>query len=362
MKLKWRHIYAIYTGTFLISIASTIMIYGWFFRDRFNQLSNRLPGSTISDSGFLAGRFVSMRESGLNPFAQGKLTAIGWPTGVNNRAPINITAPLSVLVNFYGFAWAGANAQHLLFSILGILLSGFCVAMVVRKHVNSYSLAMVASLATVTGSPMLHWAQEAPSYGYIGFLVLLMDYASEAMTNESRKNNAKSVGCFLICFWWLQYFALFSVFILLSVVIVSIAQKRRMSSTFLAWHVIALIVGILPFIVVKIFMPSAAPNRLETEGSALALDLKVLLVTDSYFYIGRAIVLFFVVFFLLWASRKMFSKTHIESLGYAAWSGLVTVVICWLFLGPWNNGPFQYISHWVSAMVPQFRHGNILLI
>jgi hypothetical protein len=217
---------------------------------------------------------------------------------------------------------------------------------------------MAASLATVAGSPMLHWAQEAPSYAYVGLLVLFIDYACEAVNNASKRNIAKSVGCFLICFWWLQYFALFSVFILFSVVVVSIAQKRRVSFDFLAWHVVALFVGIMPYVGVKTLLPSAVPNRLETDRSALALNLNEIFSTDSYFYIGRAIVISFGVFVILWTSKKLFSKTFLQSLSCVAWSGLVTIVFCLLFLGNWNHGPFQYTSQWVSTVVPQFRHGK----
>jgi hypothetical protein len=358
VKLIWKQVRSVHTAIFLISVSSTSIVFGLFFGDRFNQLSNRLPGSTYSDSGFLAGRFVSMRESGLNPFAQGKLMAIGWPSGINNRAPINYTAPLSVLVNFYGFAWAGPIAQHLLFSILGVLVSGICVAAVVRKHTNSYSLAMAASVATVAGSPMLHWAQEAPNYAYVGMLILFMDYACEAVNNASKRNITKSIGLFLICFWWLQYFALFSVFILFSVVVVSIAQKRRVSFDFLAWHAVALFVGIMPYIGVKILLPSAVPNRLETDRSPFALNLKEILSTDSYFYIGRAIAISFCGFFILWTSKKLCSKTFLQSLSCVVWSGLVTTVFCFLFLGNWNHEPFQYTSQLISTLVPQFRHGK----
>ncbi len=358
MKLVWKRICSVHISTFLISVTSTSIVFGVSFGERFNQLSNRLPGSAFSDSGFLAGRFVSMRESGLNPFALGNLTAIGWPYGVNNRAPINYTAPLSVLVNFFGFAWAGPISQHLLFSILGVLVSGVCVAVVVRKHTNSFALSMAASLATVTGSPMLHWAQEAPSYAYIGLLVVLLDYACEAVNNVSIRNNAKSIGCFLICFWWLQYFALFSVILLLSVVIVSIAQNRRAPFNFLTWHVVALFVGIVPYVGVRIFTPSAVPNRLNTDGSALALNLNEIISTDSYFYIGRAIVVGFGLFIFLWISKKHFSKSNLQSLSCAAWSGLVAIVLCLLFLGNWNEGPFLFTSRWISTLVPQFRHGK----
>jgi len=327
----------------------------WITRDRLTDISERLSGSTTSDSGFLAGRFASLRDAGLTPITPARLFNIGWPYGVENRAHINWTAPLSVMTNFLFFSWAGPTANQVFFAGTGVLFTAGAVSYVVFRLSGSWNAGMIGAFFATVSSPMLHWAQEAPNYTFIGIVVLFFYFLSEALRKNSVRLSVVAGALGLVATLWLQYFALFVGLIIavhtISLVVLREKGRLRVLLTTLAiW-----LSGFTPYLVVKLGFPDAVPSRSTSEAAVRSLSFSTTLTSGSYFYVGWVLV--GSVLFLSTIYLGRWSRETEPAIATFVRATFLTVLLAAVFLGPSSVGPIPLPGKLIPTLIPQFRHG-----
>jgi hypothetical protein len=341
----------LYSATVLISCL-------YIAKGRLSNFSERLAGSTISDSGFVAGRIVVQRLDGLSPFRPGLLSSIGWPSGIENRAYINYTAPLSVATNYLLAGWTGPQNNQILFSILGMMITGLCIGLVVQHLTSSRLLASVAVVLVISSSAMLHWAQEVPSYTYIGILIALIFFCIKAVEEQSTHSILISGLLGVLSVLWLPYFALFALICLAGVCIAGmITGKPKTFSTMVKISLLTS-VGFTPYSVVWCFYRDKLPARSFTESRTRGVSLKALFDFNSYFYLGITTCLICLVL-LMCTFRKSIRETvikHRTSCCFLQSSALI-ILICVVFLGPQQALGVPLPAMLIPKLVPWFRHG-----
>jgi hypothetical protein len=327
----------------------------WITRDRLSDISERLPGSTTSDSGFLAGRFASLRDAGLTPITPARLVNIGWPYGVENRAHINWTAPLSVMTNFLFFSWAGPTANQVFFAVTGVLFTAAAVSYVTFRLSGSWYAGLLAAFFAAISSPMLHWAQEAPNYTYIGIVVLFHFSLSEALRQNSKRLSVLSGVLGLVATLWLQYFALFVGLIIAAHTISMTLSRQQVRNKALLTTLAIWLPGFVPYLVVKFGFSDAVPTRTSSEAVARSLSISSALTPSSYLYIGGILTISMVALSVMYLKHETRSMdTAISSFLRATF---LTVFLAALFLGPSSAGLIPLPGKLIPILIPQFRHG-----
>lgn len=343
---------AVMLGSTFTSVLSMM----WFGAGRLNHLSERLSGSTVSDSGFLAGRFASLRSAELSPLSPSVLSNIGWPTGVVNRAHINWTAPLSVTSNFVLFEWAGPTASQIAFAMAGVILTATIVGLVATSVSESVVAGLLAAFLVTISSPMLHWAQEAPNYTYIGLLVLFWYCLLDAILSDApRKAHLAGISG-LTATLWLQYFGLFVWLILVFTTLAHVSKSRYKVGRTIRVVVPYLLVALVPYVFVYLNHPDSIPRRDSEESAVRHLSLERILSHASYFYLGWALLATALTLMVVtqYTRRKRPMRTQECS---------VISSICLMFvgffiaLGPQRAGLIPLPSQIIPHLVPQFRHG-----
>jgi len=340
----------------LVAIVLTSLLY--FARGRLSHFSERLNGSSISDSGFIAGRLVVQRHDGLSPFTPGLLNSIGWPDGIRNRATINYTAPLSVLTNYLLAGWTSPELGQILFAIFGVIVTGLCVGLVVVSTTSSRLFACIAVLMATSGSAMLHWAQEVPSYTYVGLLIGLIFFSVKAV-DEPSPHSIFRAGLFgILSVLWTQYFALFAVICLANVAINGwVMAKEKVFST-LSKITLLTTFGMTPYLIIWVFYRDDLPVRSFEESKTRGLTIRALFDSKSYFYLGGAICLICLALLARTYGKTVREKVTRDDVSF---SFLQTIIFTFLssivFLGPQQLFGFPLPAVLIPKLAPWFRHG-----
>jgi hypothetical protein len=205
---------------------------------------------------------------------------------------------------------------------------------------------------------MAHWAQEAPSYTYIGILIGLIFLSVKAIETRSFKSIFLSAILGILSILWLQYFALFALICLAGVCIAGTLLAKQ--KTILTTTKILLLTsfGFAPYLIIWWFYRDELPARTFAESRTRGITADALFDSNSYFYLGAATCVILLVM-LMWTSRKVNRETIIQdkiSL-YFLLSSAFIILICLVFLGPQQAFGVPLPAVLIPKMVPWFRHG-----
>ena len=339
-------------------IAIVLLSVCFIARGRISHFSERLVGSSISDSGFIAGRLVVQRLDGYSPFKAGLLHSIGWPGGIENRAIVNYTAPLSVASNYLLAGWTSPEQSQILFSIFGMIITGLCIGLVIQRTTSSHLLASIGVLMVTSSSAMLHWAQEVPSYTFIGLLIGLIFFSIKAVEEPSTLSILLAASFGIVSVLWAQYFALFAFISLAGVGITGLAMSKRRIYLTLAKITLLTSLGLAPYLIIWLFYRDDLPVRVFSESRTRGITINALFSYNSYFYVGSGICSICLLLLMFTFKKSLREKVKKDTVSWRLLqSSVATVLICLIFLGQQRAFGVSLPASLIPTLVPWFRHG-----